>query len=274
VKTIAALLAVVAVAAATTAGAAPAPTPRSPEFVTANAGWMYVGDRRVVQGAQPSWSPDGRRIAYVRNGEVRVVDATGRNARRLTRNEPGLHWPANTPAWSPDGKRIAFSGTRDVFTISATGGKPSNLTRAQESWRGNFTPSYSPDGQTLAFARSTDAFNSDIFLMDVNGRHLRRLTTSQGTHDTQGEEAMPEFSPDGKTIVFMSNRDGDLELYSIGVDGSDERRLTRTRAGETFPRFRPDGERLVYAHNGKIASMSPDGTGVRELGRGSTADWR
>jgi TolB protein len=161
-----------------------------------------------------------------------------------------------------------------VFTIAVTGGTPRNLTRAQESWRGNNTPTYSPDGKTIAFARSTDAFNSDIFLMDVNGKHLRRLTKSQGTHDTQGEEAMPEFSPEGRTIVFMSNRDGDLELYSIGVDGSDERRLTRTRAAETFPRFRPDGKRLVYAHNDTIASMSSDGTGVRELGRGTTADWR
>jgi hypothetical protein len=91
VKSTAVILAVVAAAAATAAGAAPAPTPRSPEFVTANAGWIYVGDRRIAQGAQPSWSPDGKRIAYVLHGEVRVVDATGRNARRLTRNEAGLH---------------------------------------------------------------------------------------------------------------------------------------------------------------------------------------
>ena len=269
--------AVAAAFAATTAAAAQAPVAKERGVVVSHGGRIYVEGKPVAKGSQPVWSPDGRRIAFHRFGEIFVSDTDGRNERRLTRRAPGLHWPASFPAWSPDGSTIAFSGTRDVLTVPATGGKVRNLTRSRESWRGNFTPAYSPDGRTIAFSRSTDAFNSDIFLMSADGKNLRRLTRSQGTHDALGEEHGPSWSPDGRTIVFVSNRSGRFELYAVGRDGRGERRITDTpRRGydEDAPRFSRNGKRLLYVHDGRVATIGIDGRGVRELGLGDAADWR
>lgn len=274
---IAVLLAVAAAVVVGTAGAAPAPVAKAPGLVVAHGGQIYVEGKAIGRGSQPVWSPDGRRIAFTRNGEIVVSDADGRHEKRLTRRAPGLHWPASGPAWSPDGKTIAFSGTRDVLTVPAGGGKVVNLTKSQASWLGNFAPAFSPDGKTIALSRSTDAFNNDLFLMSSTGKNLRRLTKTQGTHDALGEETFPEFSPDGKTIVFVSNRDGFFELYAIGRDGRNERRISQTaRRGydEVSPRFSRDGKRLLYAHDGRVATIGIDGKGVRELGRGESADWK
>lgn len=257
--------------AAVSVATAPPPVATQPGLVVAHQGKIYVEGRQVARGSQPTWSPDGRRIAFTRLGEIYVVDADGRNERRLTTTSQ----PVAFPAWSPDGRTIAFAGVRDVYTVPARGGRVRNLTRSPRPWLLRATPAYSPDGRTIAISASTDAYNSDIFLLRADGSSMRRLTRSQGTHDRQGEESTPDFSPDGKRIVFTSNRDGNLELYAIGVDGRNERRLTRTAASsEDGPRFSRDGKRILYARDGRIAHMAADGRDVRQLGPGASADWR
>jgi TolB protein len=261
--------------AAAAATAAQAPVAKAPGLVVSERGVVYVEGVRIARGWQPTWSPDGKRVAFTRYGQIFVIDANGKNERRLTRRQPGLHWPANFPAWSRDGTQVAFSGTRDLFTVSVADAKLTPLTRGQHSWIGNATPAYSPDGRTIAFSRSTDAFNNDIFLMSTDGSKLRRLTRSQGTHDELGEEMAPTWSPDGRTLVFTSNRDGNLELYAIDSSGRNERRLTSTpRLDEENPRFSHDGKRILYVANGRVLTSNADGSRVRVLGSGNAADWR
>jgi Tol biopolymer transport system component len=273
-----ALTIAVAAAAAGAAAAARPPVASAPGLVVSQSGTIYVAGKPVAKGTQPTWSPDGSRIAYIRNGEIHVASADGGGDRRLTIRGPGLHWPASSPAWSPDGRTIAFSGTRDILTVRVADGKLTNLTRSTKSWLGNYTPAYSPNGKLIAFARNTDAFNSDIFLMTTSGRIVKRLTHSVGTDTTLGEEHGPTWSPDGRTLVFVSNRLGrSWELFAIGVDGRGERPLTNTptpRYDEDAPRYVQGGKRILYAHDGRIAVVDADGTGVEELGLGTSADWR
>ncbi len=238
-------------------------------------GRIVVGGRAIARGAQPAWSPDGRRVAFRRDGAVLVVDADGRHQRRVTPVRPGAHRPASVPAWSPDGTRIVFAGARDLFSVTLADGRLRRLTRSAKPWLLNVTPTWSPDGRTIAFSRTTDAYNSDIFLMRADGTGVRRLTRTQGTHETLGEETMPTWSADGRTVVFVSNRDGNFELYAIGADGRRERRLTRTPAlDETHPRLSRDGTRLVYVRGGRVVTARPDGGGARVVARGTVADLR
>jgi TolB protein len=270
-----ALISALALAVAAAASAAQAPVAKAPGLVVSHGGAVYVDGVRIAQGTQPTWSPDGKRIAFTRFGEILVIDANGKNERRLTRRRPGLHWPASFPAWSRDGTRIAFGGTRNLFTVSVANATLKPLTRSPQSWIANVTPAYSPDGGTIAFSRNTDAFNSDIFLMAADGSKLRRLTRSQGTHDELGEEMTPAWSPDGRTLVFTSNRDGNFELYAIDRSGRNERRLTSTpKRDEENPRFSRDGKRIVYVANGRVLTSNADGSRVRVLGSGNAADWK
>ena len=108
----------------------------------------------------PSWSPDGKRIAFtsMRNGgdrEIYVMDADGHNQRNLT-NHPDADWH---PVWSPDGKRIAFVSNRtkdlnrDIYVMDADGSNPRNLTNhpndeEDPAWY-NPVLSVAPAGKTL-----------------------------------------------------------------------------------------------------------------------------
>lgn len=112
---------------------------------------------RAFAGEYPSWSPNGKRIAFATNAqltdtgfEIVVVDVNGRNARRLTHN----HVNDRGPAWSPDGKWIAFESARaskrgpnDVYVMRPDGSKVRRVTRG-----GGELSSWSPDGKWIAYA--------------------------------------------------------------------------------------------------------------------------
>ena len=100
---------------------------------------------RLVNGTQPDWSPDGRRIAFTREGSVYVMRSDGTRVRQLTAGAE--------PSWSPDGRRIAFSmfhhrGREDIATIRASGGGRRVL---KDSGAQDGRPEWSPDRRRIAY---------------------------------------------------------------------------------------------------------------------------
>lgn len=143
----------------------------------------------------PVWSPDGRRIAFTRvteNGsfEIFVIDADGKNEINLT-NSPALD---NLPAWSPDGTRIAFSSNRDLDNRAA-----------------QQTNTINANGSKFRIVRKhLDV--QDIYVMNADGSNPRRLT------DSEADDSDASWMPDGHSIVFHTDRDGNFEIYRITVD--------------------------------------------------------
>lgn len=126
--------------------------------------------------------------------------------------------------------------------------------------------------------------------MDIEGDNLVRLTNSAESNkknltSNNWRDERPRISPDGSTILFMSNRDGNYEIYTMDVDGKNQTRLTKTPEQEIFPTWSNDGSQIAYSlHrfiNGRpeadIHVMSADGTNDKVLtsaaGRDENAAW-
>jgi Tol biopolymer transport system component len=127
--------------------------------------------------SDPVWSPDGRKIAFVRSNTrlgVYVVNAGGNGVRNLTPKPRGAAYAA--PAWSPDGRKIAFASERDsnseIYLMNADGSGQRNLT-LNLAYDGD--PAWSPDGQRITFVSNRDA-RYEVYVMNADGSGQRRLT--------------------------------------------------------------------------------------------------
>ena len=170
------------------------------------------------QNAEAYWSPDGKQIIYQWAGEGVPCDqqfilelATGKS----TRVSNGLG--KTTCGYFLDGgSRILYASTY----MAAPECPP--------------PPDYSK-GYVWAMYKGFD-----LFTAKVDGTDIKRLT------DTPGYDAEATLSPDGKSIVFTSLRDGDLEIYTMNTDGTNVKRLTHETGYDGGPFFSPDGRRIVY----------------------------
>lgn len=120
----------------------------------------------------PAWSPDGRSIAYARDGRIWVMRARGGGAHSLGRSI-GVDW---SPNWSPDSRRILFASNRsaenqttEVWVMRADGKGRRPITR---NWVNETTPAWSPDGTKIAFCRE-----GEIWTMRADGGYQKRLAT-------------------------------------------------------------------------------------------------
>jgi TolB protein len=189
----------------------------------------------------PSWSPDGRRLAYVSfesQKPVVYVHSLSDAQRVAVANFRGSN---SAPAWSPDGRSLAVALTRDglsqIYLISATGeGAPVRLTTSSGI---DTEPVFSPDGRFIYFT-SDRGGAPQIYRMPAAGGDVSRITFGSPYN------VSPRVSPDGRTLAFISRRDIGLVLVVRDLANGSERVLS-DGGREESPSFAPNSRWIMYA---------------------------
>lgn len=206
----------------------------------------------------PSWSHDGKRIAYVSFEKVlpRIyIQTVSTGERELISSYPGIN---GAPAWSPDDKTLALALSKDstapkIYLMDLADKKLRQITFGPSI---DTEPSFSKDGQSLLFT-SDRGGGPQIYQINLRTGKLRRITF------TGNYNARASFSNDGKTIVVLNQEQG---LYNIAVqDLNDDNNLQiLTHSGyDASPSFAPNGQMLLYeskvGKQGVLGMVSIDG---------------
>ena len=263
--------------AAPTPKPAPKPTPRPTVpanlqptgklvFQTTFGGPFYTinvdgtGLKRITDGIDLAWSPDGKRIAFSRLRDPRgiyVVNADGSNEHRV------FDWTmARWSSWSPDGSQILFSrstgkGRQDQVTFCFFGmcftfpanphwrlglvNVESGSFREPPSTQVTHSPDWSPDAAYVVYD-------------DIPGLRVQTMDTQSSYFVTSdAKDTSPAYAPDGRSIALMRRQHDHWEIYTVGLDGKNPKRLTDTPkkpngevGSSVAPAWSPDGNFIAF----------------------------
>ena len=205
----------------------------------------------------PAWSPDGRRIAFLRGRapiEIWVMAALGGSERRLAamsvHGPPGMG--SGLLAWSHDGRWLAVGGVRDgrrgLHLLEADGPKRLQLTEAPGG-RTDYAPAFSPDGRAVAFVRAGHSGSSDLMVLPV-GPDLRAVDAAVAVREPRPQHVIDVvWTPDGRSLVYaLGNHLGASWLERLRLD--DKRRAA---LGPPEPLPVGQGARgLDISHSGRL----------------------
>ena len=217
-----------------------------------------TGDTGIGSGSRPSWSPDGRKVAFDWSvcdpnchRELFVMNPDGTGRTQLTNQN------AASPSWSPDGQKMAFvssaNGSQDIWTMDSDGSDPVQITNDLYT---KSDPAWSPDGKRIAFV-STGPGGVQVMNADGSGGY-QPITPEANVYT-------PDWSPDGTKIVFGQ----DASIKMVNPDGSSL--TTVPNAAGIHPAWAPNQSKLVVG--GTV--MNPDGTGqVTIASSARDPDWQ
>jgi Tol biopolymer transport system component len=245
----------------------------------------------------PTWSPNGRRIAFVRSGprgrDIYTMKDDGSDQAAVTRNRKDDF----DPSWSPDGRRLVFSrqvtkdqpeigvrGDREIFAVNSDGSHLVRLTRTPEV--SELDPAWSPDGTKIAFSTFTDAYYfgyGRIYVMKADGSEPPTVLSPFLYH-----VGGLGWSPDGQWFAFSSEHPHGHCIEKMRSDGSEQ--PTSLICGDSYgcyadgpdyyptsPEWSPDGTKMVFGDScSGLVTMDADGENLRSIfgGWAEQPSWR
>jgi Tol biopolymer transport system component/DNA-binding winged helix-turn-helix (wHTH) protein len=260
----------------------------NPDIYIATVGRPEV--RRLTSDPQadsaPSWSPDGRQLAYVRalpgtapfdihsslRGLVHLMSPLGGDDRRL--NDAPVAPPL---AWAPDGRHLAArywpaagrAGERGIYLFAVTGDEPRALTRPARGVS-HSAPAFSPSGRQLAYASCIGAW-CEIEVLDLDDGLVPKPPPRRVTHHRLAMWGLNStaWTRDGRSIVY-SSWDGEAYLWSVRADGSHApERLEAAGLGAIMPTVAASTNQIVFArslYDVDIFEFRPGSPAVRVVG--------
>ncbi|MBA3553700.1 MAG: PD40 domain-containing protein [Gemmatimonadales bacterium] len=197
----------------------------------------------------PRWSPDGRQLVFRRlltqRSDIVVTDAAGGATRWVTRDDV----LDADPVWSPSGRYIYFTSARGGglnlwrARVSAAGAPDAGLEQLTTGAGDDLQPAVSPDGKRLAL--SISRIEADLWRLPVERATGKPTGAPAAVVATTRVESRGAWSPDGRSVAFNSDRQGDMNLWLRGPDGAD-RQLTRGSGGDYQPNWAPDGRSIAF----------------------------
>jgi Tol biopolymer transport system component len=198
--------------------------------------------------SDPVFSPDGQSVAFVRqnslvSADIYIVPIAGGEPRRLTFENA----PVSGATWTADGREIIFSSSNpfvrngSLWRIQASGGAVEQFTIAGYNV---MYPHISRRGNRMAYVQASGDYN--IYKIDVSGTTVSKNPPTKLIASTRNDVS-PQFSPDGRRIVFASDRSGSTEIWMCDSDGSNVVQMTSlNKALAGTPRWSPDGQQIAF----------------------------
>jgi len=222
----------------------------------------------------PAWSPDGKWMAFSSkrsgNYDVWIMPVRGGRAKQLT-----MHSADDTvTGWTPDGKNVIFTAAREttryasVYTVNIETGA-THLIAKDDAALGNAAAT--PDGKSIVCTRGGQwsrkgyrgSGNSNLMLYSAAGGGVGQWLT----HEKDVNQRWSLFAPDGKSFLFVSDRDGVANLWRRGIAAdSKATQITHFKEGNLFfPTMAKNDSRIVFEHDFRLWSLDKIGGQPREL---------
>jgi len=180
--------------------------------------------------------------------------------------------------WTPGGEKIVFAREVGIeyciYSINPDGTGLKQISESTPDKSPKYEPDCSPDGTRIVYLfytyAGTDGF-LNIQTMDMDGKNVKRIVPTPPQFNMH-----PAWSPDGKTIAFVSTRAGNPEIHLCDPDGNNVRRITNDPAMDEHPTWSPDSKQIAFNSNRdgnwEIYSMDADGKHVRRLTNHPSSD--
>lgn len=173
------------------------------------------------------------------------------------------------PNWSPDGENLIYNSQGKLYSIPVSGGIPEMIPTGFAS-RINNDHGISPDGTQLVISDQTEIGRSLIYTLPLEGGNPKKVTPV-------GPSYWHGWSPDGKTLAYCAEREGNYDVYTIPVKGGRERRLTGAEGLDDGPDFSPDGKYIYFNSERtgvmQIWRMKTDGSEQKQITTDEYNDW-